>query len=90
MQLSTGLRIDILFSIYIVGATVLLLTSLPIALRHGVGLPGLVVAMLAISCGVGGVKATVAPFLGKDCCLEENKHFLYYELTATRSRAMYR
>ena len=59
------------FSIYLVGATVLLLSSLPIALRHGAGLPGLVVAMLALSCGVGGVKATVAPFLGKDCCPEK-------------------
>ncbi|MCJ1273789.1 hypothetical protein MMC21_001582 [Puttea exsequens] len=59
--------------IYIVGATILVLTSLPIALSHGAGIPGVVVAMLAISCGVGGVKATVAPFLAEQCTEQDRR-----------------
>lgn len=50
---------------YAVGLTVLLITSLPPLLRHGSGLPGLIVALIIISLGVGGVKSTLPPFLGQ-------------------------
>jgi POT family proton-dependent oligopeptide transporter len=52
-------------SMYAVGLTVLLITSLPPLLRQGSGLPGLIVALIVISLGVGGVKSTLPPFLGQ-------------------------
>lgn len=52
-------------SMYAVGLTILLITSLPPLLRQGSGLPGLIVALAVISLGVGGVKSTLPPFLGQ-------------------------
>lgn len=52
-------------SMYAVGLTILLITSLPPLLRQGSGLPGLIVALAIISLGVGGVKSTLPPFLGQ-------------------------
>ena len=40
-------------------------TSLPASLHHGGGVPGLAIAMVLIGLGVGGVKATISPFLGE-------------------------
>lgn len=40
------------------------MTALPISLDHNAGLPGLISSMILISIGVGGVKATLPPFLG--------------------------
>ena len=60
---------------YAVGLTILLITSLPPLLRQGSGLPGLIVALIIISLGVGGVKSTLPPFLGelnRDPCLPHN------------------
>ncbi|KZL72602.1 oligopeptide transporter [Colletotrichum tofieldiae] len=42
---------------------ILLVTSLPVALDRGAGLPGLITAMVLIAVGVAGVKATLPPFL---------------------------
>ncbi|KAI9150233.1 putative peptide transporter ptr2 [Paramyrothecium foliicola] len=50
-------------SIYQIGSIILFVTSLPVALDHGAGLPGLIVALFFIGVGVAGVKATLPPFL---------------------------
>ncbi|GAB7321934.1 hypothetical protein MBLNU13_g03002t2 [Cladosporium sp. NU13] len=55
------------FCLYAVGLAILLITSLPPLLRQGSGLPGLIVALIAISLGVGGVKSTLPPFLAEQC-----------------------
>ncbi|KAF6814869.1 oligopeptide transporter [Colletotrichum plurivorum] len=49
--------------IYQCGSLILLITSLPVALNRGAGLPGLIAAMILIAIGVAGVKATLPPFL---------------------------
>ncbi|KAK2757589.1 hypothetical protein FQN54_004558 [Arachnomyces sp. PD_36] len=49
--------------VYIVGLLVLLLTSLPVALEHGAGLGGFIVAILVIGLGTGGIKSNVAPLI---------------------------
>ena len=46
----------------------LLITSIPPLLKQGAGLPGLIVALIIISLGVGGVKSTLPPFLGQSNC----------------------
>ena len=51
-------------SVYIVGLIILITTSVPVSLAHGGGLPGLIVTMFVLGIGVGGVKATIGPFLG--------------------------
>ncbi|CAL8577144.1 peptide transporter ptr2 [Xanthoria parietina] len=51
-------------AMYLVGCLSLLLTSLPVALDHGAGLPGLVLAMVFIGLGAGCIRATYFPFLG--------------------------
>ncbi|PQE28706.1 PTR2-Di-and tripeptide permease protein [Rutstroemia sp. NJR-2017a WRK4] len=43
----------------------MLFTSLPPALDHGAGVPGIVIAMIFIGIGVGGIKATVNAFIGE-------------------------
>ena len=53
-----------LVSIYIVGLIILITTSIPAALEQGAGLPGLIVSMVVVGTGVGGVKATIGPFIG--------------------------
>lgn len=50
--------------LYLCGAFVLFVTALPQSLDHNAGLPGLISGMILISIGVGGVKATLPPFLG--------------------------
>nr|POF05424.1 putative peptide transporter ptr2 [Quercus suber] len=50
-------------SIYLVGALVLLLTSLPVSLAAGAGLPGYVTAVIIIGIGLGGVKTSISPFM---------------------------
>ncbi|KAI8941467.1 hypothetical protein NX059_002686 [Plenodomus lindquistii] len=55
------------FCMYAVGLAILLITSLPPLLRQGSGLPGLIVALVIISLGVGGVKSTLPPFLAEQC-----------------------
>jgi dipeptide/tripeptide permease len=50
--------------LYLIGCILLLVTSLPVALERGAGVPGLGVAMVFIGLGAGCVKATYFPFLG--------------------------
>lgn len=52
-------------SLYTIGLVVLLITSIPMLSQRGAGLPGLIVAMVWISLGLGGIKSTLPPFLGK-------------------------
>ncbi|KAH7075833.1 oligopeptide transporter [Paraphoma chrysanthemicola] len=51
--------------LYICGCLILTLTSLPVALHAGAGVGGFAVAAVLIAFGVGGVKSTVSPFIGK-------------------------
>lgn len=53
-------------SIYLVGLMILIFTSLPTSLAHNAGLPGLIVTMVIVGVAVGGVKATIGPFMGID------------------------
>jgi POT family proton-dependent oligopeptide transporter len=39
-------------------------TSVPALLEQGSGLPGLILAIVVISLGTAGVKASLPPFLG--------------------------
>jgi POT family proton-dependent oligopeptide transporter len=52
-------------AVYIVGLFILLVTSLPVALQHGAGLYGFVVAILIIGLGTGGIKSNVAPLIAE-------------------------
>ncbi|KAK5997345.1 Peptide transporter PTR2 [Cladobotryum mycophilum] len=49
--------------VYWVGLVVLWTTSLPIALEHGAGLPGYIVAIIIIGFGTGGIKSNIAPLI---------------------------
>ena len=49
---------------YLIGCLSLSLTSLPVALKHDAGLPGLIVAMVFIGLGAGCIRANYFPFLG--------------------------
>ncbi|KAJ1731831.1 peptide transporter ptr2 [Coemansia biformis] len=51
--------------VYIVGDLVLTLTSLPVSIRAGGALPGLVTAMVTIGLGTGGIKANVSPMVAE-------------------------
>jgi len=55
--------IVIFCGVYIVGLLVLTLTSLPVALDHGAGLGGFIVAVIVIGLGTGGIKSNVAPLI---------------------------
>jgi hypothetical protein len=80
-------------SIYQFGVIVLFVTSLPVALDHGAGLPGFLVGFLAISLGVAGFKATLAPFLSQSllkqpCVLRiADENVAKWTSTPTRSSA---
>ncbi|KAJ5481131.1 Peptide transporter PTR2 [Penicillium diatomitis] len=49
--------------VYLIGLLILVLTSLPIALEHGAGLPGFIVSILIVGLGTGGIKSNVAPLI---------------------------
>lgn len=55
------------YGMYILGVFVLFMTSLPALLSRGAGLPGLIVAMVFVSCGLGAIKATIPPYLAEQC-----------------------
>lgn len=57
-------RLKSLFRLYLIGCLLLLLTSLPVALDRGAGLPGLILAMTFIGLGAGCIRATYFPFIG--------------------------
>lgn len=58
-------RLILRYSIYLVGASVLLITSIPACLAAGAGLPGFLVGTIIIGIGLGGVKACMSPFMGE-------------------------
>ncbi|KAK7420418.1 peptide transporter ptr2 [Neonectria magnoliae] len=66
-------------SLSLSGSLVMFTTSLPVALDHGAGVPGLAVAMILLGLGVGATKATVSPFIG------EEQHATYVALIASDS-----
>ncbi|KAJ5109478.1 hypothetical protein N7456_006153 [Penicillium angulare] len=49
--------------IYLIGLLILVCTSIPVALEHGAGLGGFIVAILIIGLGTGGIKSNVAPLI---------------------------
>jgi POT family proton-dependent oligopeptide transporter len=49
--------------IYLIGLSVLVLTSIPPSIQAGVALPGLIVAMIILGIGTGGVKSNVSPLM---------------------------
>ncbi len=51
--------------IYLIGVLILFLTSLPVAIEHGVALGGLIVAMIVIGLGTGGIKSNVGPLIAE-------------------------
>ena len=53
--------------IYLVGLLVLVLTSIPLSINAGVGVPGLIVAMVIIGIATGGVKSNVSPLMADQC-----------------------
>ncbi|KAJ5971603.1 Proton-dependent oligopeptide transporter family [Penicillium vulpinum] len=46
-----------------IGATILFATSLPIAIREGAALPGVITACILLAIGSGAFKTTVVPFI---------------------------
>ena len=48
--------------IYLVGNIILLLTSIPVSIKSGGALPGLIIAMFVIGLGTGGIKSNVSPY----------------------------
>ncbi|KAJ2260389.1 peptide transporter ptr2 [Coemansia sp. RSA 376] len=56
----------LLFSlVYILGNLVLTLTALPVSIRAGGALPGMIIAMITIGLGTGGIKANVSPMVAE-------------------------
>jgi POT family proton-dependent oligopeptide transporter len=49
--------------VYFVGLLIILLTSLPVSLRHGAGLPGWIVGAIIVAIGTGGIKSNVSPLV---------------------------
>ncbi|KAJ5761741.1 uncharacterized protein N7511_005123 [Penicillium nucicola] len=45
------------------GVLILFVTSFPFSIKHGAGLPGLIVALILIGLGFGGIKSNVAPLI---------------------------
>lgn len=53
------------YSLLMIGYTILCVTSLPVSLKQGAGIAGLVATMTLIGLGQGGVSAVIYPLLGK-------------------------
>lgn len=51
--------------IALLGILILFVTSLPDALDHGTGMPGLLVALIVIGLGFGGIKSNVGPLIAE-------------------------
>ncbi|CBX94320.1 hypothetical protein IAQ61_006321 [Plenodomus lingam] len=51
--------------VYMLGITILFVTSLPWSIQSGVAFPGLVAAMLIIGLGTGGIKSNVSPLIAE-------------------------
>ncbi|KAF8574983.1 PTR2-domain-containing protein [Ramaria rubella] len=55
--------ITVFCGVYFTGLLIILLTSLPVALRHGAGLPGWIVGAIIVAIGTGGIKSNVSPLV---------------------------
>ena len=51
--------------IYMIGILILFVTSLPVAIEHGVAYGGLITAMIVIGLGTGGIKPNVSPLIAE-------------------------
>lgn len=51
--------------IYLLGITILFLTSLPVSIEHGAATGGLIAAMIIIGLGTGGIKSNVSPLIAE-------------------------
>ncbi|CAF1368558.1 unnamed protein product [Adineta steineri] len=51
--------------IYIIGLLILLLTSIPQSLSIGLGMPGLIIAMLFLGLGTGGIKSNISSLMAE-------------------------
>ncbi|KAF2670892.1 PTR2-domain-containing protein [Microthyrium microscopicum] len=51
--------------IYLLGLTILFITSLPVSIEGGYALAGLVCAMFVIGLGTGGIKSNVSPLIAE-------------------------
>lgn len=60
--------------VYMLGITILFITSLPWSIRSGTSFPGLVLAMLVIGLGTGGIKSNVSPLIAEQ--VRSNKPFV--------------
>ncbi|KAF7335165.1 POT family-domain-containing protein [Mycena sanguinolenta] len=61
-------------SIYACGVFILLVTSLPVSLKHGAGLGGLIAAIIVFGIGAGGMKSNLAPFIADQCANTPTMH----------------
>lgn len=52
-------------SIEAIGATVLFVTSLPVAIHEGAALAGVITACILLAVGSGAFKTAVVPFIGE-------------------------
>ncbi|OQE63935.1 hypothetical protein PENNAL_c0236G03047 [Penicillium nalgiovense] len=61
---STATTVNLAFTvIYAVGSTVLFATSFPSEMKTGISTPGFVVGAILIALGLGGVQASIQPFI---------------------------
>ncbi|CAF1443050.1 unnamed protein product [Adineta steineri] len=51
--------------IYIIGLLILLLTSIPQSISIGLGMPGLIIAMLFLGLGTGGIKSNISSLMAE-------------------------
>ncbi|KAF7592156.1 hypothetical protein BBP40_000643 [Aspergillus hancockii] len=47
------------------GVLILFITSLPVSLEHGAGMPGLMAALILVGLGTGSIKSNVAPLIAE-------------------------
>lgn len=51
--------------VYMVGISILFITSLPFSIERGAAFPGLITAMIIIGLGTGGIKSNVSPLIAE-------------------------
>ncbi|KAF2716126.1 oligopeptide transporter, partial [Polychaeton citri CBS 116435] len=54
-------------SIYFLGLSISLITSIPALLDKGAGLPGVIISIIIVSLALGGIKAALPPFFAEQC-----------------------
>jgi POT family proton-dependent oligopeptide transporter len=51
--------------IYLLGLIILVVTSIPISITRGIGLPGLICAMILLGIAGGGFRTMIGPFIAE-------------------------